>query len=245
MARTEEKVIVRRSYCFITVYFTSLLMVFHPAHHLKVMYGMVFGIIVLLFTTFAPIANTFMDNVFQSADAAKSGKCTVENIEFEDIEQLPPFLAKDVITLDGARGDYDIGLDYYVVDDNGLVHYLMDPNAKNPPGKTKLVENEIITFEIESNSHDFVLAYLVDKRISDCDIVATPFNFPADKKVDLDVIDISQISVFSDFIVSAQVPDASEVDSNFTKLVVVYTESADTWVLYIVPRNVIVLEEGN
>jgi hypothetical protein len=166
--------------------------------------------------------------------------CTGTDIEFRDIEQLPPFVAKEMLTLDSILGSYEVGLDYYVVEDGENVTYLRDSDAGNPEGGVKFQENEIVMFKIGSTSPDVVAVLLVDKLISDCDIVANPFTIPPDRKDALDVIDITNTGDF-EYTVSIKIPNASDVNSNFTKLVIFYTESPETAVLYIVPKDAFVL----
>jgi len=162
--------------------------------------------------------------------------CTLQPIDFRDINEIPPFVAIDTLTLNSTLGTYEFGLDYYKVEDGEIVAYLKDSKAQNPEGEVKFQENEVVTFVIGSTSPDVVVAYLVDESISDCDIVA---GIPHDKRIPLEVIKIEPSGDF-EYTVSAQIPNAPQVDGKITKLVLFYTESPETAVFYVAPSVEIV-----
>lgn len=186
------------------------------------------ALVVLVGSALAPVTNT--------ASGAAIGECTINDIDFLNLPDDRPTIAQRTLSLNSSSSTYEIGLDYYARYGDDITYYV-NSNATDPEGNVKLHEGDTLTFAVASKSApDDVRprVALVDWHLSDCDIVAEPLLIPSGQQAEFEVLSVIEISD-NEFTVAVKVPEAQEIQVDFTKLVIFYEETEESRAFYIAP----------
>ena len=162
------------------------------------------------------------------------------NKGWKDI-QFQTFESDRAITIATSQDEYSVGVDYYK-DTGGF-----EPNpyfknvANDPTGDVLLSGGEAIIITLQSS--DDISSFgthvtLYDNKVSDCDILLGHIK---DKdKVDFEFVGAQQIDEFGTFQLTVRVPDASDIDKDFTRLSIQFPSNPEATEFYLISDRVVV-----
>jgi hypothetical protein len=174
------------------------------------------------------------------AFAASLNDKNCKDIQFQTLGT--PYI-DNVITIGTSQDEYSVEIDYYV-DTGGFEQdpYFKNVAADEPTGDVLLPAGETITIRLrstEDSSVGFFGTYALydNRKVSDCEILLGLTN---DKdKVDFEFVDVQQIDDFT-FQLTLRVPDASEIDKDFTKLGIDFASTPESSEYYLISDRVLV-----
>jgi hypothetical protein len=155
--------------------------------------------------------------------------------------QFNTFESDKAITIRTSEDEYSVEIDYYL-DTGGFAQdpYYKNVAADDPTGDLLLPEGETITITlrtVETISSFGTYVTLYDNKVSDCEIL---LGHTKDKdKVDFEFVDAQQIDEFT-VQLTVRVPDASDIDKDFTKLGVQFPSTPESNDYYLISDGVLV-----
>ena len=164
-----------------------------------------------------------------------------KDIQFQTLQS--PYI-DNVITIGTSREEYSVDIDYFK-DSGDEVVYFKNVAADDPPGDVLLPGGETITITLQTNEpisgayHGYrTEVTLYNDKVSDCETFI-PGNVEDKEKIAFEIISIEQTDERPMIAkLTVRVPDASEVDKHFTKLLVQFPFSPEAQEYYLISDGV-------
>jgi hypothetical protein len=194
--------------------------------------------LVLILILMASLASPAILTTTQAFAAPISNK-DCKDIQFQTRES--PYLDNE-ITIETSQDEYSVDIDYFVISNTDVDSYLKNVAARDPPGRVLLPGGETITITLQTNepiSNGYRTSVtLYNDKVSDCEILL--FGHVKDKdKMALQIVSIEQTDESPRIAkLTVQVPDASDVDKHFTKLLVDFPYSPEAQEYYLISHRV-------
>jgi hypothetical protein len=174
--------------------------------------------------------------------ASKSNK-DCKDIQFRTFESdsFVSTQAGNTITIGTSQDEYSVDIDYFKVQDTDRNLYFKNVAAKDPPGHVLLPGGETITITLQTNE-EITGGYrthvtLYNDKVSDCDILLG--HVKDEDKMAFEIVSIEQTDESPRIAkLTVQVPDASEIDKHFTKLLVDFPFSPEAQEYYLISHRV-------
>ena len=145
------------------------------------------------------------------------------------------------ITIGTSHDEYSVEIDYYV-DTGGFAQnpYYKNVAADEPTGDVLLPGGERITITlrtVETITSFGTHVTLYDNKVSDCKVL---LGLAKEKdKIDFEFVDVQQIDEFT-VQLTVRVPDATDIDKDFTKLGVQFPSTPESNDYYLMSNRVVV-----
>jgi hypothetical protein len=164
-----------------------------------------------------------------------------KDIQFQTRES--PYLDNE-ITIETSQDEYSVDIDYFVVQNTDGSSYLKNVAADDPRGRVLLPGGETITITLQTNepisgaNHGYrTHVTLYNHKVSDCQILLG--HVKDEDKMALEIVSIEQTDERPRIAkLTVQVPDASDVDKHFTKLLVDFPFSPEAQEYYLISHRV-------
>jgi hypothetical protein len=174
--------------------------------------------------------------------ASKSNNKDCKDIQFRTFESSSFYSTKagNTITIGTSQDEYSVKIDYFK-DSGDEVVYFKNVAAKDPPGNVLLPGGETITITLQTNE-EITGGYrthvtLYNNKASYCDIFLG--NVKDKDKLNFEILSIEQTDERPRIAkLTVHVPDASDVDKHFTKLLVQFPFSHEAQEYYLISHRV-------
>ena len=196
--------------------------------------------LILIMTSSSPAFLTTTEDAFA---APKSNNKDCKDIQFRTFESSSFYSTKagNTITIGTSQDEYSVKIDYFK-DSGDEVVYFKNVAAKDPPGHVLLPGGETITITLQTNK-EITGGYrthvtLYNDKVSDCEILL--FGHVRDEdKVNFEIVSIEQTDERPRIAkLTVQVPDATDIDKHFTKLLVQFPFSPEAQEYYLISHRV-------
>jgi hypothetical protein len=162
-----------------------------------------------------------------------------KDIQFQTRES--PYLDNE-ITIETSQDEYSVDIDYFVISNTDGYSYLKNVAADDPRGRVLLPGGETITITLQTNepiSNGYRTSVtLYNHKVSDCETFRG-INVKDTDKMALEIVSIEQTDERPRIAkLTVRVPDASDVDKHFTKLLVDFPFSPEAQEYYLISNRV-------
>jgi hypothetical protein len=174
-------------------------------------------------------------NLTAGASAVPRNDKNCLDIQFNTLE------SDKTITIGTSHDEYSVEIDYYV-DTGGFAQnpYYKNVAADEPTGDVLLPGGETITITlrtVETITSFGTHVTLYDNKVSDCKIL---LGLAKEKdKIDFEFVDVQQIDEFT-VQLTVRVPDATDIDKDFTNLGVQFPSTPESNDYYLMSNRVVV-----
>jgi hypothetical protein len=181
-----------------------------------------------------------MTEAFASPISNNKGCKDIQFRTFEQNSFVNGFSGK-TIAIGTPQHEYSVKIDYFRMSDSFGVDYFKNVAAKDPRGRVLLPGGETITITLQTNEEitggyrTHVILY--NHKVSDCDILLN--NVKDTDKMAFEIVSIEQTDERQRIAkLTVRVPDASDVDKHFTKLLVDFPYSPEAQEYYLISHRV-------
>jgi hypothetical protein len=163
-----------------------------------------------------------------------------KDIQFQTGES--PFLDNE-ITIETSQDEYSVDIDYFVIQNTDDNSHLKNVAADDPRGRVLLPGGETITITVQTNEiitggyRTSVTLY--NHKVTDCETFFGGRYVEATDKLRLEIVSIEQTDERPMIAkLTVRVPNASDVDKHFTKLLVSIPYSPEAQEYYLISDRV-------
>jgi hypothetical protein len=177
------------------------------------------------------------------AFAASGGSEYCNDIQFRTFESASYYsrIADDTITIETSQGKYSVKIDNALDSGDELV-WFKNVGAKDPRGRVVLPAGEIITITLPTDgplADAGTRVTLYNHKVTDCETFLGQYYVEDRDKMAFEIVSIEEGDELPGTTkLTVRVPDASEVDTHFTKLNVQFPYEPEAQGYYIISHRV-------
>lgn len=177
------------------------------------------------------------------ASKASGGSEYCNDIQFRTFESASYYsrIADDTITIETSQGKYSVKIDNALDSGDELV-WFKNVGAKDPRGRVLLPGGEIITITLPTDGPLFdagTRVTLYNHKVTDCETLLGHIYVEDRDKMAFEIVSMEEGDELPGTTkLTVRVPDASEVDKQFTKLNVQFPYEPEAQGYYIISHRV-------